>query len=403
MVQSIRTRAEFERLLANHPAVRKLPRVRARRPNPGLLRAGAPQLLLDHADADTAACALALKRVMEHHRRVTLLRRRLVKGGKVSLASELALVRSGRNIEEDFRGMLRSACKAARRNPRLGAVVEAMASRPADAHVFANPAFLSPTELAAVRFTGVRPDQLSDYFGYFSLPHHKMATFIMKHGTLDKLLAFAEKQAPRLRFPESPRQLAASGILTLGGSDEAINWIEEAASNVADNLHAIAEDFSELVTTYVVPVATIAVGAVIFPFAPTVGADLILVGAGAFAYELMQDHSQPGSAPAPAPATGSGSGPADSGPAGPSPPRTGRDMSFSEWFIMSQVQSAIAAAKTYGYALGNMSRTKREIHTPSCSYLHLVKPEHLQTFDDIKAGKAAGLDNCYYCIGDSTR
>lgn len=403
MVQRIRTRAEFEQFLADHPAVKKLPRQRRRRPNADLVRAGAPQLLLDHADADTATAVLALRRVMGHHRRVTQLKRRLIKGAKVSLATELALVRKGRSIETDFREMLRSACSAARRNPRLGAYAEAMASRPTDAQVFANPAFLSPAELEAIRFTGIRPDELGNYFAYFSLPRHKMATHILKHHTLGKLLAITEKQAARLQFPESPRQLAAQGILTLGGSDELAHAIAEIGQNIVDNITSIINDASELLNTYLVPVVTIAAGVIILPFAPTVGLDLLTVGLGTFVYDLMQAHPHPDPDPGSAPSSGPSTGPPPDLPPQPEPPRPPRMMTFAAWLVESLIPAPNDVVKAYGYAIGNMSPSKREIHLPGCSFLHLARSEHLRTFDDIKSGHAAGLDNCYYCIGDSKR
>ena len=57
----------------------------------------------------------------------------------------------------------------------------------------------------------------------------------------------------------------------------------------------------------------------------------------------------------------------------------------------------------YGHAIGNKSRTKLEVHVPNCPFLHLVKPANLKGVGDLDQGRAAGLDNCHYCVGGSTR
>jgi CRISPR/Cas system-associated protein endoribonuclease Cas2 len=51
----------------------------------------------------------------------------------------------------------------------------------------------------------------------------------------------------------------------------------------------------------------------------------------------------------------------------------------------------------------NTSRSKREVHRVSCNFLHLIKPEHLQVYNSLAKAHNDGFDNCFYCIGGSTR
>ena len=74
-----------------------------------------------------------------------------------------------------------------------------------------------------------------------------------------------------------------------------------------------------------------------------------------------------------------------------------------DWVSTTAQRTPEETVQLFGYALGNMSRTKLEVHVPTCSFLYLVSPSRLRRFDRIEEGRSAGLDNCHYCIGDSTR
>jgi hypothetical protein len=67
------------------------------------------------------------------------------------------------------------------------------------------------------------------------------------------------------------------------------------------------------------------------------------------------------------------------------------------------VETPAAVATEFGYVIGNMSTSKREVHVPNCEFVHLIRPDHVRTFDTLAAARAGGLDNCYDCIGGSTR
>lgn len=61
--------------------------------------------------------------------------------------------------------------------------------------------------------------------------------------------------------------------------------------------------------------------------------------------------------------------------------------------------------------LGNVSPTKREVHDldneqvgPSkCQIDEVIRAGNDRPFTTLSAAHAAGLDNCAYCIGQSTR
>ena len=63
--------------------------------------------------------------------------------------------------------------------------------------------------------------------------------------------------------------------------------------------------------------------------------------------------------------------------------------------------SAKTAVETYGYLLANTNT--RELHTPKCAFIHLIKPENLRTLSTKRQAARLGLDNCHYCLGGSTR
>lgn len=58
---------------------------------------------------------------------------------------------------------------------------------------------------------------------------------------------------------------------------------------------------------------------------------------------------------------------------------------------------------TNEYLIGNISRSKMEIHRSFCHTLQWLKPTNKATFSSLESAHAEGLDNCHYCIGNSTR
>ena len=57
--------------------------------------------------------------------------------------------------------------------------------------------------------------------------------------------------------------------------------------------------------------------------------------------------------------------------------------------------------------LGNTSPTKREVHDTlnakaNCQ-LSEILPEHRRLFNTLDEAHRAGLDNCHWCLGKSTR
>jgi hypothetical protein len=74
-----------------------------------------------------------------------------------------------------------------------------------------------------------------------------------------------------------------------------------------------------------------------------------------------------------------------------------------EWASATAGRTPEQAVELYGYALGNMSRSKLELHLPDCSFLYLTAPRNLRRFATLDEGRSVGLDNCFYCVGGSKR
>lgn len=58
---------------------------------------------------------------------------------------------------------------------------------------------------------------------------------------------------------------------------------------------------------------------------------------------------------------------------------------------------------TNEYFIGNISRSKMEVHRSFCHTLQWLKPTNKATFSSLESAHAEALDNCHYCIGNSTR
>jgi hypothetical protein len=58
--------------------------------------------------------------------------------------------------------------------------------------------------------------------------------------------------------------------------------------------------------------------------------------------------------------------------------------------------------------LANSSPSKREVHDldqekPNCQIDEIIRAGHDKPFTSLSAARAAGYDNCAYCLGSSTR
>lgn len=364
MSNQANTSEEYIALLAEHTAVKELDGKKVVSPPKAKTRSrGIPKLLSDQLTNENVKTMVgATRRMMKYHRSVNELSKQRLKGQKIPLNDEIAFVRKGAKAETDFRQMISSGSAAARSNPATEAYAAAIATRPNDMHVFANPAFLSRSELAVVKYLGIEPKELTNYFEYFFLPRRQKVLEGLASGAINDLLEITETIAPRIPFPEAPRYLVARNLLTFGGDDDAVDYV---AGTVA----------------IVVGVATTAVGV------PWLGVPLIVGGAISIAKEaaedlgiLEEDKESSVEFTYPLPAS-----------------------NYQSWVSETQNQTAGERINSFGYALGNMSRTKLELHMPSCPFLHLIHPRHLRRFNNIDEGRAAGLDNCHYCIGGSLR
>jgi len=354
MESKIKTREEYRKILLEHPKVKALSKRKALRPKKQVTRRGAPKLLEESMqDKQIEMLVTAMRQIMKYHRNVGKLTRQRLKRRKISLNDELTLVKEGAKVEPNFRKMIKLACKVARSNPSFSAYASAIATRTNDMHVFANPAFLSQSELAIIKYMGIEPKELSNYFLHFYLPRRQKVTNVLTSGAFGDLLKKTENLADRLPFPEAPRYLIMQNIITLGGDGGAADY-------------------------FVGGIAVVAGVVLILMGVPEVGIPLVIAGTASIAHEaaedlgLIEDDDQV-------------------------------TIDISLPFRVSDSSQSISSSAKFGYALGNMSRSKLEIHVPSCPFLHLIHPRHLQSFRSVAEGQAAGLDNCHYCIGGSKR
>lgn len=215
-------RKRYEALIEEHPAVKTLrARMAPERPKAPVKR-GIPKLIAEAMqDKDVATAVTAMRRVMGYHRRAGSLARRRLKGERIPLKEQIALIRQGENIERDFQEMLRSAARAARGKAETEAYATAIAAQPDDTEVIDNlPSFFSRDELAAIKYLGVGPQRLSESWDQLYTQRRQEVMELMASGKINEALERVEESADRLEFPEAPRYLVKRGILTLGGDGD---------------------------------------------------------------------------------------------------------------------------------------------------------------------------------------
>ncbi|MFQ5980188.1 MAG: hypothetical protein ACE5OZ_18805 [Candidatus Heimdallarchaeota archaeon] len=325
-----------------------------------------------------------LKQVMDYHRKVGTLLEQKLQGTATAPEYDADLIAEGMEAEISFQDMITSAIVVLQADSRFKAYTTAIVDELEDLHIFANPAFLPPEEVKLVEALGITGRELIDYYGYFTLPLlPRVKEVLTTEGELDKLFDKILTFGPRLPFAEAPRYLEAQGVITLGGDGSVVSVVVAAVVTV-------------VAAVVIAPVvaAGVAVGLAV--------AGVIKLG------EFIEDKIEE--------AYGNAQETIDE------IEDTAEDaiddaiddvidyfddtidgISYSQWVTQTKTQTPAQKIQYFGYALGNMSSSKKELHAPSCSFLHLIHPRHLRTFASIEEGHAANLDNCHYCIGDSER
>ncbi len=515
---------ELSQQLSQHPKVKKALRQMelkterdAKKPSrraPKKIDPKAPKLLRKAVDQDEriSELAQATQNVMGYFREASTLIGDKANGKRRSSKHDKAFVKKWSGIENDYQTMLKGACTIYRENPVLMASTKALAERPDDLQVFANPAFLGKDEMAVAKYLGVTPDEMNLYFEHSYLPNKdRVAAGLASENFGDALKAIAEN-GDQVPFELSPERLVQTDILTIGGDfwflagffaqvfavittivavvtvvaavaivaiaaaaviQAVAPVLENAGEWLSDEYHKIKDDWTELTKPRPEdernngfckecsdqnddkrwPAATEFSSLYVAKNArkpgqtgDSVDIKVVIRNAKGCCMSGQNVVIQAGLDPAsfgdlylpPLDILGQaqfqGIYPATWGPTtfqgGKRTLRVryflneklGEQSEIDVWPIgtnmlteLKEIQAdkswqstttALTAEQTvqmFGYALGNMSRTKMELHMPNCSFLHLASPNHLRRFDTLQDGRAAGLDNCAHCIGDSKR
>jgi hypothetical protein len=292
-----------------------------------------------------------------------------------SLAGEKATDRSARQftkkwagIEHDYQSVVGLSYELTSSNKALAAFAQA-AKDIDDVHRFANPALLDRSQRLLLTEMGADIDDLMHAYRYAYLPDKKR---------LDQAIARVEgiptdgrKQVGTLVFLYAPERLVERGVLTVaGGQDPVTIGLIIAAVSAAAQIYLDWLRFLEELRA-----AAASYNLLLFAVLWWIwfNLDMQLRQAQVQVAQLQQQYDDE------------------------------VRLAQAQHETATVVETPVTVAQEFGYVIGNMSRSKLEVHLPNCSFARLISAEHARTFSTLLDAKAAGLDNCYYCIGGSTR
>lgn len=385
------TRREFEGLLAEDGRVRAFLKKQERNRRSPHSRSGMPPGFRNamRENPDVRRVVRILKELRSYHKQVVSLAARRVQGKKVSLESELALVRAGVIAEKRFCELVALTAKLSERHPAADAYGPAIASYPHETAIFANPAFLDRDETKLLKYLGA--DYQIAYGSYENhyLPRRKQVQQLLADKKLRiRYMSQVGKVASRIPFAESPRNLVVQGVITFGGD----GWWDALCAAVVSAVAAVVSVVAPPAAPLLVPIAIGAATTAVHEVAEAVGIleeDNEITIRATWDLDIWKSKKTEQDAALPFLASDSNS------------------RALSTTLPSGVVSAARPRTRTTtlvgGEYIANTSYRKREIHRRSCPFLYLTNPTNLRVYSSLRQAHAAGMDNCHYCIGGSKR
>ena len=165
---------------------------------------------------------------MKYHEGVGNLTRKRLKGQRVSLNQEMALIRLGANVESDYHQAIRSAFAGIRSNIEITqALVSATLETVPVKHIplLAHPTALTKKEVAALKFAGISIRNYRRRYHYlakaenFDIQNFEKGLRLIESENLEARLREVESSFEEIPFSESPRNLVKQDVITFGGDE----------------------------------------------------------------------------------------------------------------------------------------------------------------------------------------
>jgi hypothetical protein len=381
------TRDDFTKAIAADPAVAKALGLKAKR-KPTTVRLKRQEAL--------KRSHKAIRQFLAHDAELTTFKKRRIAGKKLRPGEENEALAHARSAEGSFReSMKHFGAFVAGNRTVFEPVVAAANRRTADAAFFSHPCFMSLKEAKVARDTGLNLSHASLAYddavlGRFSKNKAKRST--MSHKQLVKAI---DRMSRTAVYGDSPLRLVQRGYVTLEGAGffDFVLAVVDAVAAVVAAVVTVAATIAVIIA-HPTPLGVIAAGAIFttgmavatgFADAARAAANRFNLGNSLAAYPERYMLSS-GQSPPPQ-ITGMSGSVATMLWAGQSPP---------------QITGGTTSVPAYGL-VGNLSRSKREVHQTFCPWLHLIDGRHIGRFDSLASAHSAGLDNCAYCIGGSKR
>jgi hypothetical protein len=371
------TTQELTEQLRQHPAIRaSLP---APRETPGKATpesAASLRRLIHRAmesDPRIGSLVTNARRITQCRDEGRALLRKHVHGEHVDERGVRRYAKKWAGIEHDYHSMVDLSYQLTSANQTVAAFAQA-AKDVDDVHRFANPAFLDRSHRLLLGELGTNLDDLKEAYRYAYIPDRKRMDQAIARIS-NAIPTQGRKHIGKMVFLYAPERMQEHGVITLAGSD--IGWPEPCCYWLMQALASAAALVEKYVRELLGLAAFMAQAPVWFLWLALwfIWNDLNnqLVGAQAHLTQLQQQYDDE------------------------------VRLLAAEHETATGEETPTSVAREFGYVIGNMSRSKLEVHLPNCSFLHLARPDHLRTLDTLADAQAAGLDNCYYCIGGSMR
>lgn len=360
---------ELDEQLRQHPAIRRLqfpasqagttPRIESA----SSLRTHIRSAMA--ADPRIGSLVTNARRVAQCRDEGRALLRKSIVGERASERSVREFSKKWAGIEHDYQSVVDLSYELTSSNKALAAFAQA-AKDIDDVHRFANPAFLDKSQQVLLREMGTDVSDLMDAYRHAYLPDRKRLDQAIE-GVGSSVPMEGREHIKEMVFLYAPERMLEGGVLTLSGGDlTALSLAILAAAA------ALAWAIAEMERTVA---AMMSAPWFLFLVLWWIWMDQQqrIAWLNQHTMELQQQYDD-------------------------------------ELRLLDAAPSAAtveetpaAVATEFGYVIGNISRSKLEVHVPNCTRLYAIRADHLRTLETLADARAAGLDNCYYCIGGSMR
>lgn len=306
---------------------------------------------------------------LRYHRQYSSMRLMHQKGKRISEKNQKRLIKNALASERCFKTAINTSLEVMINNiDYLKHMQKYILNNFEEVGAFANPIFFDRTLRKKIIGLGMTMKELRGYYNiYFRKDILKVLKKAMKEKPLKTQLQQVSKNIIKAPYSESTSRMRELGMITINGN--------------------------EGIEPYIVGACMIVVGAAITYYAPWLGVGEMLIMDGG--YLITEETIQ-----------------WVTGTQDDSWTFYGTEIPF--WHpqlpIISIPYTPVEFPDPHshwhqymGYFIGNHNPSKMEVHIYTCPYLHLMNPEHIRLYTSLEEAHAAGLDNCYYCIGGSTR